>query len=89
VRHGHIMLNERKTDIPSALVKEDDTISWKESSSNTEYYKQLVPSIESKIIPGWLSLDMEKLIGRVASLPTPDDIEVKVEWQSIIEYYSR
>ncbi|NQT31362.1 MAG: 30S ribosomal protein S4 [Deltaproteobacteria bacterium] len=89
VMHGHIMLNERKTDIPSALVKEDDTISWKERSSKTEYYKQLVPSIESKIIPGWLSLDMEKLIGRVASLPTPDDIEIKVEWQSIIEYYSR
>jgi small subunit ribosomal protein S4 len=89
VRHGHIMLNERKTDIPSALTKEGDTISWKESSSRTEYYKQLVPNIESKVIPGWLSLDEEKLIGRVTSLPTPDDIEVKFEWQSIVEYYSR
>jgi len=89
VMHGHIMLNDRKTDIPSALVKEGDTISWKESSTKTEYYKQLVASIESKIIPGWLSLDMEKLIGRVASLPTPDEIEAKVEWQSIVEYYSR
>jgi small subunit ribosomal protein S4 len=89
VRHGHIMLNGRKTDIPSALVKEGDTISWKESSTRTEYYKQLVPNIESKVIPGWLSLEEEKLIGRVTSLPTPDDIEVKFEWQSIVEYYSR
>jgi small subunit ribosomal protein S4 len=89
VRHGHIMLNKRKTDIPSALVKEGDTISWMESSSQTEYYKQLTASIESKAIPGWLSLDMDKLIGQVASLPTPDDVEVKVEWQSIVEYYSR
>lgn len=89
VRHGHIMLNKRKTDIPSALVKEGDTISWKESSNKTEYYKQLTASIESKAIPGWLSLDMDKLTGQVVSLPTPDDVEVKVEWQSIVEYYSR
>ena len=89
VRHGHIMLNGRKTDIPSALVKEGDTISWKESSTKTEYYKQLVPNIEGKVIPGWLSLEEEKLIGRVLSLPTPDDVEAKLEWPSIVEYYSR
>jgi len=89
VQHGHIMLNGRKTDIPSSLVKEGDTISWRESSTKTEYYKQLVPNLESKVIPGWLSLDGEKLVGRVLSLPTPDDIEAKFEWQSIVEYYSR
>jgi len=89
VQHGHIMLNGRKTDIPSALVKEGDTISWKESSTKTEYYKQLVPNIEGKVIPGWLSLEEEKLIGRVLSLPTPDDVEAKLEWPSIVEYYSR
>jgi len=89
VQHGHIMVNGRKTDIPSYLVKEGDTISWKESSTNTEYYKQLVQSIESKVILSWLSLDREKLIGRVSSLPTPDDIGAKFEWQSIVEYYSR
>ena len=89
VQHGHIMLNDRKTDIPSSLVKEGDTISWRESSTKTEYYKQMVPSIESKILPGWLRLEEEKLIGRVLSLPTPDDIEAKFEGQSIVEYYSR
>ncbi len=89
VQHGHITLNGRKTDIPSALVKEGDTISWTESSTKTEYYKRLAASIESKVIPGWLSLDIEKLIGRVVALPTPDEIEAKIEWQSIVEYYSR
>jgi small subunit ribosomal protein S4 len=89
VQHGHILLNGRKNNKPSALVKEGDTISWKESSTKSEYYKQLLASIESKVIPNWLSLDMEKLIGRVVSLPTPDEIEAKVEWQSIVEYYSR
>jgi small subunit ribosomal protein S4 len=89
VQHGHILLNGRKNNKPSALVKEGDTISWKESSTRSEYYKQLLASIESKVIPNWLSLDMEKLTGRVISLPIPDEIEAKVEWQSIVEYYSR
>ena len=89
VQHGHIMLNDRKVDIPSALVKEGDVIGWKERSTKTGYYQQMVPSIESKVIPSWLSLDGEKLVGRVLSLPTPDDIDAKFEGQSIVEYYSR
>ncbi len=89
VQHGHIMLNGRKTDIPSCLVKEGDTISWKERSTQTEYYKQLVHSIESKSVLSWLSLDRQNLVGQVLSLPTPDDIDAKFEGKSIVEYYSR
>ncbi len=89
VRHGHIMLNGRKTDIPSCLVKEGDTISWKENSTKTEYYKQLVQSIESKSVLNWLNLDRENLVGQVLSPPTPDDIDAKFEGKSIVEYYSR
>ena len=89
VRHGHIMLNGRKTDIPSSLVKEGDTISWKEGSTKNEYYKQLVESIEAKDILSWLSLDRQNLVGQIMSLPTPDDIDVKFEGKSIVEYYSR
>jgi small subunit ribosomal protein S4 len=89
VQHGHIMLNGRKTDIPSCLVKEGDTISWKGSSAKTEYYKQLVDSIQSKSVLSWLSLDRENLVGQVLSLPTPDDIDAKFEGKSIVEYYSR
>jgi len=83
------MLNGRKTDIPSCLVKEGDTISWKEESTKTEYYKQLAQTIESKSVLGWLSLDKENLVGQVLSLPTPDDIEAKFAEKSIVEYYSR
>jgi small subunit ribosomal protein S4 len=89
VQHGHFWVNGQRTDIPSCLVKEGDTISWKEGSTKTGYYEQMVQVIESKVIPNWLSLDKEKLVGRVISLPTPDDIEAKFEWQGIVEYYSR
>jgi small subunit ribosomal protein S4 len=89
VQHGHFGVNGQRTDIPSCLVKEGDTISWKKGSTKSGYYEQMVQVIESKVIPNWLSLDKEKLVGRVISLPTPDDIEAKFEWQSIVEYYSR
>ena len=89
VQHGHIMLNGRKTDIPSCLVKEGDTISWREGSTKTEYYKQLLQSIESKSVLSWLSLDRQNLVGQVLSLPTPDDIDAKFEGKTIVEYYSR
>jgi len=89
VQHGHITVNGRKTDIPSCLIKEGDTIGWKESKTKTQYYKQLLEDIESKSIPGWLSLDREKLVGQVISMPTPDEIGAKFDGQAVVEYYSR
>jgi small subunit ribosomal protein S4 len=89
VRHGHIMLNGRKTNIPSALVKEGDTISWREGSQKNEYYKQLTEDIESKTVLNWLSLDRQTLVGQVVSLPTPDQIDSRFDGKAVIEYYSR
>jgi len=89
VQHGHIMLNGHKTDIPSCLVKEGDTISWREGSTKTEYYKQLLQNIESKSVLSWLSLDKQNLVGQVLSLPTPDDTDAKFDGKTIVEYYSR
>ena len=89
VQHGHIMLNGRKTDIPSCLVKEGDTISWKETSTKTEYYKQLAQTIKGKSVLSWLSLDEENLVGQVLSLPTPEDVGANFNVKSIVEYYSR
>jgi len=89
VRHGHIMLSGRKTNIPSCLVKEGDTISWKESSTKTEYYKQLVENIQAKSVASWLSLDKQNLVSQVLSLPTPDEVEAKFDGKAVVEYYSR
>ena len=89
VQHGHILLNGRKTDIPSCLVKEGDTISWREGSTKTEYYKQLLESIESKTVLNWLNLDKQNLVGQVLSLPVPEDADAKFDGKTIVEYYSR
>ncbi len=89
VQHGHITLNGRKTDIPSCVVKEGDTISWRKSSIKSEYYKQLVESIHAKSVASWLNLDRENLVGQILSLPTPDEIGANFDGKAIVEYYSR
>jgi small subunit ribosomal protein S4 len=89
VRHGHIVLNGRKTNIPSCLVKEGDTIGWRENSQKSEYYKQLVEDIESKAVLSWLSLDRQTLVGQVLMMPTPEEIDAKFDGKAIVEYYSR
>lgn len=89
VRHGHILLNGHKTNIPSCLVKESDTIGWRTASTKTEYYEQLLKSIESKSVLIWLSLDKQNMVGQVLSLPTPDEVEAKFDDKAIVEYYSR
>jgi small subunit ribosomal protein S4 len=89
VQHGHIVLNGRITNIPSALVKEGDTIGWREGSTKTEYYKQLAEDIESKTVLNWLSLDRQNMVGQVLSLPTPEEVDAKFDGKAIVEYYSR
>jgi small subunit ribosomal protein S4 len=89
VRHGHIMVNGRKTDIPSFLVKSGDVIVWREASKKTEYYKTLAEEVEEKLIPNWLSLDKESMTGRVLNLPDKDDIQAEFNAKAVVEYYSR
>lgn len=89
VQHGHFLLDGRQTNIPSYLVKEGDTISWRESSRQTEYYKQVLENIQASSIVSWLSLDRQNLVGRVISLPSLNEIDAKLDGKTVVEYYSR
>jgi len=89
VRHGHIMVNDCKTDIPSFLVKSADVVKWREASTKTEYYKRVAEEIEEESVPNWLSLDKESMTGRVLNLPSKDDIEAGFAEKAVVEYYSR
>jgi len=89
VRHGHIILNGRKTDIPSCAVKPGDVIAWRERSTSTEYYKVVVEQIQDKIVPEWLSLDRQALSGRALALPSRGDIDLRIDEKAVVEYYSR
>ncbi len=89
VRHGHIMLNGRKTNVPSAFVSKDDTISIRPESLRKNYFKALRQEIDDRQVPRWLSLDASNLTGSVLNLPARDDIDISLNEQLIVEYYSR
>ncbi|MCB0076778.1 MAG: 30S ribosomal protein S4 [Anaerolineales bacterium] len=89
VNHGHVHVNGRRLDIPSALVSEGDIITVSDSSRNKTYFSDLAEMIGSRSVPSWLSLDVDKLSGRVNMLPQRGEIETTVNEQLIVEYYSR
>ena len=89
VSHGHVMLNDRKTNVPSARVKPDDKISIRPESIKGPYFKVLLQDLDDRQVPRWLQLDPKKLIARVSQLPTREDIDVSLNEQLVVEYYSR
>jgi small subunit ribosomal protein S4 len=89
VRHGHIALNNRKLNIPSANVKVGDTISFSARGRKSEYYKIAQETIKSKQPPAWLSLDMGSMTGRTIAPPTLEHAEAFFDPNVIVEYYSR
>lgn len=89
VRHGHISLNGRKTDIPSARVKPGDLVAWTPGGRNTEYFKVRSATASQFAAPRWLALDREAMTGRVVGLPERADADRTFDEAVIVEYYSR
>ena len=91
VNHGHILVNGRKTDIPSYEVKKEDEIRIREGSLKSPYFASLMPQWLQKMeVPSWISLDKEKLVAKIKGKPTMLESGLDMsDLQSIIEYYSR
>lgn len=89
VRHGHIMLNGRKTDIPSARTKAGDVIGWMANSKKKEQYKYAKENMTNKTAPSWLAVDAEQMTGRIISPPAIAEAPSKFDPAVIVEYYSR
>lgn len=89
VSHGHILVNNRKVNIPSYQVKIGDVIALKEKSKKSSLFENLKISLKKYQTPSWLSLNKEKLEGKVVSQPTIEDLGDLSGIGMIIEYYSR
>ncbi|MGD2039822.1 MAG: 30S ribosomal protein S4 [Anaerolineae bacterium] len=89
VRHGHFEVNGRKVNIPSYLAQPGDVISVRNISRQKPYFKDLALDLEHRAVPEWLSRDDETMVGRVMGLPERKDIDVSLDEQLIVEYYSR
>jgi len=89
VTHGHFTVNGRKTNIPSFLVRPNDLVGVRPESRRAKYFKERKDLLGKREVPAWLSLDEETMDGRVLVLPTRQEIDVPVNEQLIVEFYSR
>jgi small subunit ribosomal protein S4 len=86
--HGHCMYNGRRTDVPSVEVKVGDEIQIREKLSKSKLY-ETVKATKKANHPKWLEVDYGKLTIKVIALPDKDDLEVMINSQAIVEFYSK
>ena len=89
VAHGHILVNGRKVDVPSSLVKAGAVISLKAESRKNEQIKMCLDTAKGRGVPGWLDLDADRFQGTVKQLPTREEIVLPIQEQLIVELYSK
>ena len=89
VTHGHYLVNGKKVDIPSYLLKAGDTVSIKAKSRDSVKIKAVLEANASRPVPEWLDLNAETLEAKVVALPEREQITTPVEEHLIVEFYSK
>lgn len=90
INHGHFLVNGRKVDIPSFIVKPGDAIELKERSKENPFIKQSLELASKRTTPAWLELDAEGMKGKVLAIPSKEEIDTpQLREQLIVEYYSK
>lgn len=89
VRHGHITVNGRKVNIPSALVDVGDVVAVRERSRKIARIQAALTQAEHRGAPDWLEVQAEAFTGRVKVLPQREDLTMPINEQLIVELYSK
>ena len=89
VLHGHFLVNGRKVNIPSFLVRPGMIISIKEQSRGLDKIKSVIEANSFRQPPKWLDYDANSLIAKVTAVPSREDIDMPIEEQLIVEFYSK
>ncbi|MBC5738580.1 MULTISPECIES: 30S ribosomal protein S4 [Oscillospiraceae] len=89
VGHGHFLVDGKKVDIASYLVKPGQTITLKDSSRSLDKFKANLEANGSRPAPKWLDFDKNTLTAKVVALPVREDIDLPIEEHLIVELYSK
>jgi small subunit ribosomal protein S4 len=89
VRHGHVLINGRKLNIPSYTVRVGDLVSIKESSRQLGRVQAAMEGAQRRGIPDWAEVDREAVSGRIRLLPSRSDITMPINEKLIVELYSK
>jgi len=89
VRHGHVLVNGKKVNIPSYQVRVGDEIAIREGAKKLVVIEQSAQFAAQNPIPAWLEANFENLSGRILALPQRKDVNLPVNEQLIVELYSK
>ncbi len=89
VRHGHILVNEKKVTIPSYYVRAGDVISVKEKSRQMGRVLSALEASQRRGVPEWAEVDREGFRGKIKVLPSRSDITAPINEKLIVELYSK
>ena len=89
VRHGHILINGKRVNIPSYQVRVGDVVSVKEQSRQMGRILTAMEGAQRRGVPDWAELDRDNCSGRIKILPTRSDITMPINEKLIVELYSK
>ena len=87
VNHGHILVNDKKVDIPSYLVNVGDVISVRETSKDLAIIKSSLESMTNTV--SYVEVDKEKECGKFVRLPERNELTRDIDESQIVEFYNR
>lgn len=85
--HGHFLVNGTRTTVPSYALKEGDQITAREGSKKSGLFAELTDRLKRHNLPSWLLWDPKAMTGTITGIPT--DPDAFLNFQSVIEYYTR
>ncbi len=89
VGHKHVLVNGKKVNIPSYLVKAGDVIELTEKAKGLQRYKEISEITSGRLVPEWMDVDQENFKGTIKELPTREMIDVPVDEMLIVELYTK
>ncbi|MEO6025880.1 MAG: 30S ribosomal protein S4 [Candidatus Binatia bacterium] len=89
VRHGHFLVNDRKIDIPSALLKIGDVVTVRERSHKVVRIQEALELSQRRGVPEWLEVDRPNFTGRIKALPARTDLTMPINEKLVVELYSK
>ncbi|MEW5744712.1 MAG: 30S ribosomal protein S4 [Nitrospirota bacterium] len=89
VRHGHFLVNGRKTDVPSFLLRPGDTVEVGEGSKQLQAIADSLSMAEHRGYPEWVEVDPQGLKGKFIRVPTREEMQLPLQEQLIVELYSK
>ncbi|MEJ5227940.1 30S ribosomal protein S4 [Thermodesulfovibrio sp.] len=89
VKHGFFLVNGRKVDIPSYLLRAGDEIELTQAGKELEVIKENLALAEQRGFPAWVEVNIAEMKGKFVRIPEREEMQLPVQEQLIVEFYSK